>query len=106
MKEFKVGGKVICVDDRNKFPDSTAVPVKRNSLYTVNAIRSSDCCGIVLLDVGFKSDTGRYKCGTCGNTHPHESGKWWLRASRFLPLDDFREVTFTELKKEMPVSAQ
>lgn len=26
--------------------------------------------------------------------------------AEFVPLDNFKEVTFTELKKEMPVSAQ
>lgn len=101
MAEFKVGGTVICVKDHSRGV------VKKNTIHTVHGLRDAPCkCGLMEINIGITSTNISHHCAKCGQTKQAVNGYYWLSERLFLPLDDFKEVTFTELKTEMPVSAQ
>lgn len=105
MAEFKVGRKVICVDASMTHSDIPN-PLRKNKIYEVFGISNSACCGVLLLDIGLINQHASLNfCWHC-KALLRAQRTWWLRASRFIPLDDFKEVTFTKINEEVPVSAQ
>lgn len=94
MKEFKVGSTVICVKDHpSDYGDRN---IKKNEILVIRSKFNNTANGKLLL---------RFE-GIVGSVNPNTGNERGYEYDYFLPLDDFKEVTFTELKKEMPVSAQ
>lgn len=108
MAEYKVGGRVICIERR--ILQSSAgqiIEYKKNSVYEVKAIAGCSCSfpSLWLGDMLSKGDIRISECAFC-NAQLARDGRIFVISTSFLPLDDFKEVTFTEIKKEVPVSAQ
>jgi len=95
MAEFKVGGKVICVKDH---PDVMfgKYPIHRNETRTVRAVcfTVESAFGVALMFEETILPNG-YNGLECG-----------YDATHFLPLDDFKEVTFEKIKEQVPVGVQ
>lgn len=101
MAEFKVGGKVICVKSHSRGV------VKKNTIHTVHDLRDAPCgCGNKEINIDIASANTSQRCSICGRITHSVYGYYWLSARLFRPLDDFKEVTFEKIKKEVPVCAQ
>lgn len=106
MAEFKVGGKAICINP-NHLPNQigTLQPkLVKNTIYEIHGIKETPCCGRLQLNIGHKMPIAHISCGACDNLYHNSDGIWWFLASRFVPIDDFKEVTFKEIKE--PICAQ
>lgn len=95
MKEFKV----ICINDKGWIG-----AVLENGVRMIRAVsgpKLNEICTVVgdVIDPAEGYPAYILKEWSKHNLHGYAKRE-------FLPLDDFKEVTFTELKKEMPVSAQ
>jgi len=95
MAEFKVGGRVICVKDH---PDKKfkKYDVKKGATYTLRDMERDPLFGNMIL---------RFEEIHLPK-HDNLPGEYGYDADHFLPLDDFKEVTFKEITKEVPVGAQ
>ncbi len=95
MAEFKIGGKIICVKD-HPVVTSGVPPVFKGQMFTVRSMFNNLYYGNLLL---------RFTeiVGPINHCTGREMG---YEAFCFLPLDDFKEVTFKEITKEVPVGAQ
>jgi hypothetical protein len=105
MAEFKVGGKVICVKDHSQGW------VKKGQVYECKDMRPSQCeCNDLELDVGLTKPGGYLKgyaqCIDCHTVFIDQTKAGWFSSSLFLPLDDFKEVTFEKIKEHVPVGVQ
>lgn len=106
MSEFKVGGKVICVKDHSEGV------VKKGEIFTLLNIQPSNCkCNNWELDIGIRVEKRQYfykvGCSDCCTIFDDDrTNIAWLSSSIFLPLDDFKEVSFQKLLEQMPVGAQ
>ena len=94
---FHKGQKVVCI--RGKFEYGQLVLVE-NHTYTVRNISCCKCSDLV--DVGLR--TPSVKCFKC-NTVIANDGTWWFYASRFVPLDEWRDfnASLQQLKEDMQV---
>lgn len=101
MAEFKVGGKVICVEDHS------AGVVRKNEVFETLAISPPKCkCGRLQIHVGITATSRNKVCISCHAKWIDDCVEWWFDSALFLPLDDFKEVTFTQIKQEVPVGMQ
>lgn len=106
MAEFKVGGLVVCVKSVQLISDSgETFTYTKNIIYIVRDLKVCGC-GTVALHLGdIRKDVNPTStCKECN--YKLVTQKVWVAASNFLPLDDFKEVTFTKINEEVPVSAQ
>lgn len=107
MAEFKVGRYAICIDAGPAVTKGYTASLIKGKVYPVKDIAVSPCCGIVILDVGIIGNTEKHNCSKCRGAYVKPKiGVWWVGSWRFLPLDDFKEVTFEKINESMPVSAQ
>ena len=105
MAEFKVGGKVVCVDDKPK-RSTKPLPVSKNRIYSIIGISYSPCCNDMLLDLGFTSEVKKVNCNSCQSVYARKDNIYWMLSFRFLPLDDFQQVTYTKILETVPIGAQ
>lgn len=107
MAEFKVGGKCICVESVSaKSSLGQVIEYKKGLTYTVKEITICNCNTLHLWlgDVLSKGAIKTCVCWRCKKKLAEE--KAFVIARHFIPLDDFKEVTFTKINEEVPVSAQ
>lgn len=92
MAEFKVGGKVICVKTYTAKIFET-LSVKKNTILTVRKIHLNTPPYYLYFDeiIAPKDERGI---------------EYAYDGAFFLPLDDFKEISFTKINEEVPVSAQ
>lgn len=95
MAEFKVGGKVICVKD-HPTNDPSIPAIFKGQIRTVRSLFTSPYNGSLLL---------RFE-EFVGPINPYTNNERGYEAFCFLPLDDFKEISFTKINEEVPVSAQ
>jgi hypothetical protein len=92
---FKIGQKIVCVDNKN-------TPLVENHDYVVDSIQYGVCsCNYALVNVGFtKERIGRVQyCTKCNTRFKIFDDIWWFAAPRFVPLDDWQQAD--ELVKEL-----
>jgi hypothetical protein len=94
---FRIGQKVVCIESH-----SQNVVVK-GQIYVVKGLKVCPICGHLDVDVGIKPPVKSFStcsgCGTC-----IESSIWWLRASRFAPIEEIGETTYDEIMEPYSVS--
>lgn len=97
---FQIGQEVVCIDD-STFSNGRKSPIKKGITYIVINIRECPKCKLVGIDVGIRNgfDT-RCHCGTSSN-----DAVWWISHKKFVPVDyaQNKEVTFEQIKKDIPV---
>lgn len=106
MAEFKVGGYVVCIETCSGVSTlGEKFGYTKDSIYQVKEIKTCSCGDISLWlgDVMVQGYTNNCFC-CCGKLLGHD--RVYAKSRRFLPLDDFKEVTFTKINEEVPVSAQ
>lgn len=112
MAQFKVGGKVVALEDRQNYQadNGEIIRVEKDHTYTVRGIKICECGGMSL-DVGFSFRPAPFveeisECNLCGLEI--KTQVWWIRSTNFIPLDEleFQQVTYTKILDEIPVCAQ
>ena len=90
-----VGQKVVCIDTSSS-PGPGLCPstyLAKGEIYTVIGV--SNCvCGLPLVDVGLASGTTSLHCCRCGRRW--QSSIWWVRASRFAPVEDISDFCYDD----------
>lgn len=77
---FKVGQKIVCVDD------SGAVPcIKKDTIYTVSFYTNQWCCSSISVSLMEVPGTLPCRCNACGRRF---YGLIGFKPSRFRPLDE------------------
>lgn len=104
MDKFYVGAKVLCVNDKFKIT-GLIPPIKKGRVYEVLGVTKSNCCGLLLLDVGISYDGNDafFNC-SCGGNPLIINNIWTIRATRFRliePDTTLSEVEVNELLDEM-----
>jgi hypothetical protein len=103
MAEFKIGGRVLCVND-SKLPlsGSHCTSIKRGKVYMVNGLYQNKCCDLLVVDIGIKGSSSMKTC-VCGNRYTADIDIWWLGAFRFIPLEDeeIGEKTIEQVLEEV-----
>lgn len=101
----EIGQQVVCVESQKNGA------VIEGNTYTIKAMKVY-CDGKLVLDVGIPSCSNtwtdgvniaigeKYKCDVCNKIHAND-GVWWLRASRFRPLDDLLNTEIADLMEEV-----
>lgn len=97
MTRFKVGMKVIAIEDHNGF--------RKGSIFIIKNI-SKCSCGIEILDIGVLLNDSNLICCYCHSNITPDDGVWWFYSRRFAPLEDsFSPVTYKEIAKEVVFGA-
>lgn len=107
MAEFKVGGKAICIESR-EFISTMGLTFRyyKDRCYSVSDLLLCKC-GSLSLWLGDVNNLGSQQfseCGICWQLI--ETKKVFVHSKFFVPLDDFKEVTFEKIKEQVQVSAQ
>ena len=101
---FRVGQKVVCVDDDTDRPYGFR-PLKKGAVYTVMAVNVCSC-GNIRIDIGVRMAI-HTRCAICSNRIL--TPEWWFRSERFRPvidlldeqLDDIENTSIEELEEEL-----
>ncbi len=106
MAEFKVGGKVICVKQCTLISNTKeSYTYNINQTYTISEVKICSCGSVSLWLGDVRVGTGK-TFTQCPCKKKTETFKVFAHSLYFLPLDDFKEVTFEKIKEQVPVSAQ
>lgn len=80
---------------------------KKDEVVNIKGLKISNCCGIVLVDIGIKCTVKEYpiyidKC-VCGFKEISKDSVWWFSEECFAPLDSITDIS--ELKEilEQPI---
>lgn len=80
---------------------------KKDEVVNIKGLKISNCCGIVLVDIGIKCTVKGYhiyidKC-VCGFKEISKDSVWWFSEECFAPLDSITDIS--ELKEilEQPI---
>ncbi len=106
MAEFKVGGKAICLSTISAVSNfGKKYEYKKDSVYMIQEIKEC-ACGHIALWLGdtLSGPDAICSCHKCNGVLG--LGKVYADSKYFLPLDDFKEVTFEKIKEQVPVGAQ
>lgn len=92
MSRFKVGQKVVCIND---IPNTMLrLPIKKGVIYKVAGIVLSPCCGkeSLQLEGVFKINNYPTSCSYCCNNYSEKIGALKLLASRrFAPIEEYTD---------------
>jgi len=95
---FKVGQKVVCIDDSNS-PNLAPLPITKGDIYTINGITSCSCSH-VSIDIGLRTINSHRRCKGCSE-RALQHGIRWASASRFAPLqedDNYATETLKDIR--------
>lgn len=84
LPPFYIGQKAVCVDDKFGTNGEVAA-IKLGDVYVIKAVRKF-CCNWTV-DIG-KRCVGFAICSSCGKEENEINNIHWLRASRFLPIEE------------------
>lgn len=105
---FQIGDRVVCINSKPFSNKWSVSPLKEGLEYTVRANSHCTRCGAEWIDVGIRSTSDDTQC-SCGNIQK-QGLIWWCHERRFKRVEDisthseFKEVTFTEVRKVAPIS--
>lgn len=112
MANFKVGGKVVCLESGTIYVSNTceSFEYKKGETYTVTDLREC-ACGVITLCFGqVKKNNGRphqIECA-CGIKRTDGADLVYINSKYFLPVEEqeYKQVTYTKILDEIPVCAQ
>lgn len=87
---FKVGQRVVCVS-KSAHPESATRVLALGATYTAQDLRYCPTCGTQAINVGF--DYNSPVETECINGHSSYcfTGKRWISATRFVPLEEWEQ---------------
>lgn len=96
--KWYIGQRVIAITTISGTHGS--VGITKGTIYEIQSIRKSPCCGKIEIDVGVSS-LGKYTgCGSCSGGYK-SNGTWYFLEHRFAPLDELSDYTSDELINEI-----
>ncbi len=99
--KFYIGQIVICKDDT--FKHGTKY-LKKGNKYVINDIKENPCCNLLLLDVGIIHTSDKNVECMCNKVSFEKQGtNFYVNSSRFSPLEELQEVTFSQIKEEINI---
>lgn len=108
MSTFRVGQKIVCVDDSLvSGVGGVRPPLVRGATYIVHGGIAERCCGVWVIDVGLPEPNMARVCGKCGVGNGSD-GRWWVRADRFRPIEeaDLTAELASSWKESVPVEQE
>lgn len=109
MAQFKVGGKVVAIENRTlKSNGGETRQIKRGQTFVVSGLFACKA-GCLSLDIGFRTEKATdLNCTICGEISKRGNTIWHVRSTSFVPIDEteFQQVTYTKILDEIPVCAQ
>lgn len=97
MSNFKIGDRVICINNSSKFN----IPLKLDRKYIIYDIRPSHCGTEIKLNVGLTSINIQYSCPSCNTITSKIGEKIYFKSSRFRKVEEKQEVNYIKLKVEI-----
>lgn len=99
---FRVGQKVVCIDDSSRLPPDKAEPfskyIKKGNVFTV--LNTEDgCCRSQLIDIGLTTVNGNTVCSICATVY--KSKIRWVLSNRFAPIHELPADIREELCKQI-----
>ncbi|KAA2242837.1 hypothetical protein F0L74_09925 [Chitinophaga agrisoli] len=101
MSEYKVGGKVIAIQDHS------CGRFKKGKVYPILGLKSAPCCQMPLIDIGIPQTRSGMECTACGGFYGDNDQNMWFQRKAFVPLDQIEspQVTYTKIIEQLPVGA-
>lgn len=101
MTEFKVGGKVVAIEDHRQGI------FKKGEIFELLGIQKSSCkCDFLSLDIGISKTKKTQSCYACGGIWKNKTNAWWVSSLLFVPIEDFRQITYTKILETIPIGVQ
>lgn len=101
MSDFKVGDRVLCIDDSEHTSNGIQSTLKKGREYIVYGLGICKCG--ILLDIGITCIVKaiNIKCGWCKDTRP-DDGIHYAHSRRFVKVKPEYQVVKSEIKEKEP----